>query len=196
LGTVITFESTLVDGRRARGFFRQLPRASDAEAAITTRYWDEEDQEREPVLRAILSRPTVRAIAYPTLGHRDVLQVFLKDSEDQPVFASVLVSGTRLRDMLAQSSPIIEGFTLQVLPGEHLSMEGVRAALQAWVERCFPRLVLPSITVERWTGPEGLLQELLELLISQPTPEIPNLEQPSEVEPDPDIAQPPYEIAA
>jgi hypothetical protein len=193
---VITVESTVAGGRRARGFFRDLPLVENAEAAIAARYWDDEDQLREPVLRAALSRTPVRAIAYPTLGHRDVLQVFLKDDQDHLVFACVLISGARLRDMLAQSSPIIEGFALQVLPGEHLSMEGVRAALQAWVERCFPHLVLPSITVERWTGPEGILHELLELLVSQPTPELPGPELPSEIEPDPEIAQPPYEIAA
>lgn len=65
------------------------------------------------------------------------------------------MSGTRLRDMLARSSTVVEGFALQVLQGEHLSMAGICAALHVWVERCFPDLVLPSITVERWTGPEG-----------------------------------------
>jgi hypothetical protein len=200
---MITFEAQLANERRARAFFRKLPDPQTAEAVIADRYWDDDDQAREPVLRDILARTNVSAVAYPTLGYRDVLQVFLRDgNHDDLVFACVLVSGARLREMLAQSSPIVEGFALQVLQTEHLSMEGVRAALQAWVERCFPDSVRPNITVERWTGPEGILQELLELLLSQPnvttmtSSAITGADAPEELTPDPEIAQPPYEIAA
>jgi hypothetical protein len=126
--------------------------------------------------------------------------VFLRGEGDNDlVFACVLVSGARLRDMLAQSSPIVEGFTLQVLPSEHLSVESVRAALQSWIERCFPDLVLPNLTVERWTGPDGILQELLELLLSPASSRdmiSAATGEPGELRPDPGIAQPPYEIAA
>jgi hypothetical protein len=161
LEAMIIVESQIADHRRARVFFRELPPdAQTADALATARYWDDEDQEHEPVLRRILARTNVSAVAYPTEGHRDVLQVFLKDNDrDALVLACVLVSGTRLRDMLARSSTVVEGFALQVLQGEHLSMEGIRAALHVWVERCFPDLVLPSIMVERWTGPEGILYE-------------------------------------
>jgi len=202
---MITVESQLADRRRTRVFFRTLPPDSGtADVVAGARYWDEEDQAREPVLRSILSQANLRAVAYPTLGHRDVLQVFLRsDGTDELAFACVLVSGARLRDMLEHSSPVVEGFALQVLPGEQLSMEGVRAGLQAWIERCFPGIVLPSITVERWTGPEGILYEVLELLLSRPYPP-PELSQAgsgledasTELEPDPSIAQPPYEAAA
>jgi len=202
---MIAVESQLADRRRARVFFRTLPsEPGTAGTVASARYWDDEDQAREPVLRSILSQANLRAIAYPTLGHRDVLQVFFKtDGTDDLTFACVLVSGARLRDMLEHSSPIVEGFALQVLPGEQLSMEGVRAGLQAWIERCFPDVVLPSMTVERWTGPEGILYEVLELLLSGP-PQIAELAQAAEgsedasteLQPDPNIAQPPYEVAA
>ena len=196
---MITFETRLANGHRARGFFRELPAPHAAEVAIVERYWDEDDQARAPILRNLLSRTNVEAVAHPTLGHRDVLQVFLKDGEEL-VFACVLVSGARLREMLAQSSPVVEGFALQVLQSEHLSVESIRTALQSWIERCFPGLVLPSFTVERWTGPDGILLELLELLLSQPD----SLEAsatvvadaPADLHPDPGIAQPPYEVAA
>jgi hypothetical protein len=196
---MIIVETQLDDGQRARGFFRELPDLRSFESLIVERYWDDEDQAREPVLRSILARPNVSAIAYPTLEYRDVLQVFLRDVDDL-VFACSLVSGARLREMLAESSVVIEGFTLQILQTEHLSMEGVRSALQCWVERCFPKLVMPSITVERWTGAEGILQEVLELILTQPHVDIDGLwgaiDTATETTPNPDIAQPPYGIAA
>lgn len=93
------------------------------------------------------------------------------------------------------------GFALQVLPSEHLSVESVRAALQSWIERCCPDLVLPNLVVERWTGPEGILQELLELLLAAPnvapaTLIVNDADGSSELHPDPGLAQPPYELAA
>jgi len=202
---MIVVEALLADRRRARAFFRELPLDSQAaDAAVVARYWDDEDHDREPALRRIVAQTNVRAIAYPTSGHRDVLQVFLDENgRGDLLFACVLVSGARLRDMLTRSSPIVEGFGLQVLPGEHLSMEGIRTALQVWVERCFPDIVLPSITVERWTGPEGILHELLEWLYAQPTPiqgasqTVFGLDDAStELRPDPELAQPPFEAAA
>lgn len=200
---MITVECLLDQERRARAFFRELPPSSRAaEATIAARYWDEDDQLREPVLRSILTDRTVRAVAYPTFGHRDVLQVFLKRNDNDFVLACVVVTGARLREMLAASSPIVEGFALQVMQGEQLSVEGVRAAVHAWIERCFPGVVLPSVTIELWTGPEGIPSELIELLHSQPppireaSPATATADAPAELEPDPALAQPPYEIAA
>lgn len=197
---MIMFELQLANQHRARGFFRELPDPDGATSVIAEQYWDDDDRARQPALRRILQRSNVSAIAYPTLGHRDVLQVFLRDSSGEPVFACVLVSGARLRDMLAQSSPIVEGFALQVLPSEHLSVESVRAALQSWIERCFPDLVLPSIAVERWTGSDGILQELLELLLAHPRVQpatliVNDTDESGELHPDPGLAQPPYELA-
>jgi hypothetical protein len=199
---MIAVESQLEDGRRARAFFRDLPpSARAAEAAIAAGYFDDDDQLREPVLRGILAAPNVRAIAYPTLGHRDVLQVFLRGKDDDLALACVIVTGARLRNMLASSSPIVEGFALQVMQGEQLSVDGLRAAVQAWIERCFPGLVLPSVTLELWTGPDGVSRDLIELLYSRTLPTanasaVIDASAPIELHPDPDLAQPPYEAAA
>jgi hypothetical protein len=198
---MITFESQLANEHRARGFFRELPDPQVATAIIAERYWDDDDQVRMAALQTIVERTNVSAITYPTLGHRDVLQVFLRDGGGEPVFACVLVSGARLRDMLARSSPIVEGFAMQVLSSEHLSVESIRAALQSWIERCFPSLVLPNLVVERWTGPEGISQELLELLLAHPVDQPATLSATDadvvgELHPDPGLAQPPYELAA
>ena len=198
--TMITIESQLANGHRARGFFRELPDRRAADALIAERYWDDDDQVREAMIGAILAQKRVFAIAYPSLAHRDVLQVFLRDLDGGLVFACVLVSGSRLRNMLAQSSPVIESFALQVLPSEHLSLEGVRAALQCWIERCFPNIAMPLIALERWTGPDGILQELLELLLSprEPVVVMSLAGTDTEEEPyiDPSVVQPPYELAA
>jgi hypothetical protein len=61
---------------------------------------------------------------------------------------------------------------------------------------------MPSLVVERWTGPEGILPELLELLLSQPAASAPlptvitGGDASEELHPDPGLAQPPYELAA
>lgn len=152
--TMITFESQVADRRRARGFFREWLDPEAALAILSERYWDDDDRAREPALRRILQRGDVSAVAYPTLDHRDVLKIFLRGDGSELVFACVLLGGARLRDMLAQSSPIVEGFALQVLSSEHPSVEGVRVALQSWIERCFPDLASPSLVVEHWAGPD------------------------------------------
>lgn len=142
---MITFESQLTDQRRARGFFRESPDPEVAVAVIAERYWDDDDRVREPALRRILQRGDVSAVAYPTLAHRDVLKIFLRGDGGEFVFACVLLGGARLRGMLAQSSPIVEGLALQVLPDERPSVEGVRVTLRSWIERCFPDLASPSL---------------------------------------------------
>src|SRR5512147_535823 len=121
---MIIVESQGADGRRTRVFFRTLPPDPGvADTLAEARYWDDEDQAREPALRSMLSQANLRAVAYPTIGHRDVLQLFLRaNGTDELTFACALVSGARLRDMLEHASPIVEGFALQVLPGEQLSM--------------------------------------------------------------------------
>ncbi|HET7501582.1 MAG TPA: hypothetical protein VFK02_11280 [Kofleriaceae bacterium] len=201
---MISIECQRADRRRARVIFRGPPvDAVAAEDIAEARFWDDDDPEREPLLRRLLVQPNVSAIAYPTSGHRDVLQVFLREPEGGLVFACVMMSGARLRDLLTQSPFIVEGFSLQILQGEHLSMEGIRTALLVWVERCFPDVVQPSITIERWTGPEGILQELLEWLYAQPSLqlEVSNAifrgdDASSELHPDPGLADPPLEAAA
>lgn len=97
---MITFESQLADEHRARGFFRELPDPQAASAVIAEQYWDDDDQARQPALRRILQRRNVSAIAYPTLGHRDVLQVFLRDSGGEPVFIT-----SSLLDICEASTP-------------------------------------------------------------------------------------------
>lgn len=58
LEAMIIVESQIADHRRARVFFRELPPdAQTADALATARYWDDEDQDREPVLQHILARP-------------------------------------------------------------------------------------------------------------------------------------------
>lgn len=83
---MITVETKLANGHCVRGFFRELPAPQIAEAMVMERYWDGDDQARAPILRSILARTNVSAIAHPTLGHRDVLQVFLRGEADDLVF--------------------------------------------------------------------------------------------------------------
>jgi hypothetical protein len=100
--------------------------------------------------------------------------------------------------MVGAGRPIVEGFSLQVAGGEHLTTEGVRAALSAWVERAFPALTVPVIALEHWTRPDGVLEELIELLMEPPGQDRAATDEqaPAEVFPDPSVAEPAYEDAA
>ncbi|MBI4699725.1 MAG: hypothetical protein HY744_00935 [Deltaproteobacteria bacterium] len=97
--------------------------------------------------------------------------------------------------MVGESAWILEGFALQAAPGDRLTAEGVRAAVQAWVERVFPGEVLPGIALELWTGPQGVSHDLLELLLADTRLELREI-GPTEIEPDSALAQPAYEEAA
>jgi hypothetical protein len=102
---MISIKCQRADRRRARVVFRGAPvDAVTTEDIAAARFWDDDDEKREPLLRRLLAQPNVRAIAYPTSGHRDVLQVYLPEPDQGGlVFACVMMSGARLRDLLKQS---------------------------------------------------------------------------------------------
>lgn len=157
-------------------------------------FWDDGDREREPLLRAAVGRPVVRAVAYPTMGAEDVLQVFL-DHDGELVFATVVESEERLAHDLVGRATIVEGFSLQVAPMRRLTVDGVRAAMQAWRERNFPDAGAPAFVLELWTDPSGIRRDLLDVFgalgpaaVSEPVPE--------ELDPDPAVADPAFEDAA
>lgn len=75
-------------------------------------------------------------MAYPTIGRRDALQVFLRDDAGEFVYVFTLVSQMGLRDMLRLSPVIVEGFSLQVSQAERLTDDAAGAALDAWAQRC------------------------------------------------------------
>jgi len=200
---ITVVESEMADGRRARVFFADLPTSPDAaRTAVASQFWEDvADVDREMLLRRILGQRNVRATAFPTSGMPGTIQLFLKDEQSgRRIFACVLTTGERLRELLKQRSPLVEGFSLQVMQGERLSMEGIRTGARAWAERCFPGLVLPSITVQRWAAPTGISRDVLGILLSEhkrvlmhsDAAEAPD----KELEPDPTIAEPPCEVAA
>ncbi len=197
-------EAETEDGRRARVFFTDLPTSQDAAStAVAARFWDDEtDIERSALLSQILRHQNVRALAFPTSGLPGTIQLFLRDEQTgRRIFACVLVTGERLRELLRVSSPLVEGFSLQVMPGERLSMQGIHAGCQAWVERCFPKLVLPDITVQHWTS-AGISEDLLKILLPDhkrmiPTDGMAENDGDASIEIAPAaIVQPPYEAAA
>lgn len=182
-----------------RVFFRDPP--SDVSPLslpnVQDEFWDEEDREREPSLREVVRQDVVRAVAYPTVGHPDVLQVFLSmpSSVDDLLFACTLISGERLHALVESQGYVVEGFALQVAPGMRLTLEGVRAAVQVWVERCFVDVAPPEVVVDLWTDADGIPEDMLRLLLA-PTVGERVQSAPTEVKPDPDVADPPYEDVA
>ncbi|HEX4419225.1 MAG TPA: hypothetical protein VH165_15040 [Kofleriaceae bacterium] len=100
----------------------------------------------------------------------------------------------RLRETLREL-PFVEGFSHQVIQGDHLSVEGVRTAARVWIERCFPQ-ASTNLVVELWTGPDGISYEVLALILSSKTVRVASPAFEGGVEPDPNIVQPQYETAA
>jgi hypothetical protein len=110
-------------------------------------YTSDEVKKREPALCKALAQPFVHAIAFPTVQYVDVLQIFLHTEDVDPIFACIIMSRSRFREMEAAGWPI-EDSSLQVVSDENLTTKGVRTALLAWVERTFPALTAPVIALE------------------------------------------------
>ena len=183
-----------VGERRARIWAADVSALPSVLPADENWFWDDDDRAREPLLRAALAGPVVRAIAFPTIGVEDVMQVFLDDGSDL-VFACVVESEERLSADLAQRSTIVEGFSLQVAPVRRLTVDGVRAELQSWRERNFADLSAAVFALELWTDRTGIRRDLLDVLASLAAPVV-SESVPDGVEPNPALADPPYEDAA
>ena len=171
---MISFE-TQFDGRRARLFAETVDALPTNVAELPdAEYWDEDDCVRAPLLKSVLSKPHVRAITFAT-GMRDVLKVFLLKgtSTDDLVFAFVLVSRNHLRQLVREQPYVVENFTFQSTHGERLTDEGIRTAVQVWIERTFPTLrAPPAILLDHWTGPDGVPSDFLRIVHSGKTGEI------------------------
>ena len=139
-------------------------------------YCDDGDADREGVLRDLVARGTVEAVAFPTTGAPDVVQLFFVDAKARRrVFACVLITETRLHDDVTREPFVVEGFSLQVMQGRHLTIDAVRASSAAWIERCFPDLPVPAITVAFWSGDLGIEPSVIvePALVPPPRPVVP-----------------------
>jgi hypothetical protein len=149
--------------RRGRAFLARLPSEEllvSLRRALAARAFDEEDRERASELRERLRCGLAHAIAHPGVDPDDVCQIYLEGGA--PLFACTVVSTHRVSALLAGSSEVIEGFSLQVAGGGHLTPDALRAALEVWAERNFPDLALPRFVVWPWVDPDELQRELLD----------------------------------
>ncbi len=126
---------------------------------------DDDDDARARVLADLVTSPTISASVHPGVDPPDVLHVYLQSPHRHDrVFACVIVSEDRLREMLRESSTVLEGMSLQVAAGSQLTQEAIRAAIQTWSARNFGRL--PRVSLLPWkdehdddaTEPSGVRQ--------------------------------------
>ena len=89
---------------------------------------------------------------------------------------------------------MFESFSFQVAPLEHLTLDGLRTALEMWAERNYPDLALPTFVLDPWVDPSELSRGLLEELLSQVAGEMPD-EAPPDLVPDLEVLEPAYEAA-
>lgn len=151
------------DGRKARVFSAaHLP---DAELGpLVAADMDDDDRERAALLRSVLASGFVEVTAYPGSGATpDVLHAYVIGLDKRPVFAAVVVSERRAATMVNEARAVVEGFSLQVAQGEHVTEEGLATALATWAARNFSEVSAPAFHVERWLAPPLSLPESWEL---------------------------------
>jgi hypothetical protein len=156
--TVITYEAA-AEGRSGRVFARGAVPDGDLSRYFAASYFnDEEDRDRDAVLRSILSWPNVVVVTHRSLEPSDVIQAFFRcqvDGASEKVFACAVVSKARLEKMLEETSVVVEGHSLQVAATRRITDAGIRAALEAWTERNYPDLPLPRFSLDPWRGDLG-----------------------------------------
>jgi hypothetical protein len=149
---MITYDATK-EGRSGRVFAREaMPEEVLAKHSAGSYFDDEEDRERDSLLRSILSDQHVVVVAtHRSLDPQDVIQAFFRHElggAPEKIFACAVVSKVRLDQMLKEAPVVVEGHSLQVAPTRAITNESIRAALQAWAERNYPDLPLPRFSLD------------------------------------------------
>lgn len=136
--------------RRCRVFLSTIPREAELRSMgrMVEAECDETDEAREPLLRARLRRPIVRAVAYPGFDPNDVHHVYLGDGV--PLFACTVWTMRQVEMAVAHGSPFIEGLNSQVASGHDLTVQSLQAAVEAWAVRNFPDVPIPRFVLDLW----------------------------------------------
>jgi hypothetical protein len=166
--------------------------------ALTANWSDEDDDERTALLRQLLTnseKGVVRAWTHEGIDPDDAVHVYLQNVAGGPkLFCCVVISRERLEKMLLESDLVFEGFSLQVADVRHLTVDALRAAVEAWAERCFPDVPLCEFIIEPWCDGDSLALDLLSLETTEPISDPAGAVE--SFEPDPAVAEPPYEADA
>lgn len=143
-----------VRGLTCRVFTRRLeaPDRTLVEAAFDV----DAEHSRLEMLREILRKPLVYAVAFPTVDHLDVLQVFLASEPNTPdgVFACVVITPSHMRSRLESEPVIVEGFDLQMAAVDEMDEATLRLAVSSWANRVSPDLAIARIEVIPWEQPD------------------------------------------
>lgn len=140
----------VVDGRRVTVFARPGAVAEDDLRIAAEADVDDADRARAVLLRAVLRAGHVRGTVDPLLDPMDVMQVYLRADDGDDLFACVLVPRAHVARMLGEAPVVIEGFSLEVAQGDLLTADGIRAAMEAWAQRNFPDVAVPTFEIEPW----------------------------------------------
>lgn len=121
---------------------------------------DDDDRSRDRMIaRLIRARPIVTAVAHPSLRDANEAHVFLASPDPRArlprIFACVVVSRSRLAEMLNEGHEVVEGFTLQVADSATLDRQALQRALWRWFRRAYPLARgLRAIRVEVYADPK------------------------------------------
>ena len=92
---------------------------------------------------------------YPGETPPQELHIYLRASEvsEEPIFACVLAPPAVVRE-LASRPPhaVMETASFQVMDGD-VTNAAVTAAVEAWVQRLWPAIRVPTLRLSPWPGP-------------------------------------------
>ena len=119
---------------------------------LSTRFVDEYDAKRLPLLERALSQPSVTIETYPGEIPPHELHAYVVDAEapDAPIFGCVLAPLALVHELMAEAPHVVlETATLQVIDGD-VTNASVISAIEAWVGRVWPAIRVPAVRLSPW----------------------------------------------
>ena len=118
---------------------------------LSTRFVDEDDAKRLPLLERALSQPSVTIETYPGEIPPHELHAYVVDAEapDAPIFGCVLAPLALVHELMAEAPHVVlETATLQVIDGD-VTNASVISAIEAWVGRVWPAIRVPAVRLKQ-----------------------------------------------
>lgn len=136
-------EFTFTSGKRTGRVFTRTEGSRAAPPNLPAFFEDDDDKARDKMFARIFKQyKIVSATAHPVTGREGEMHVFFSSPSQHArlpkIFACVVISKNRLKELLNSGRDIVEGFTLQVADSETLGRNALQQSLWRWINRTYP----------------------------------------------------------